>query len=101
MISDVYFLRGGYPPFALTADTTDPGRDPHVRLDVLPPVEGRCRLTIFFRRLLVIPHLIVRYFLTLASSVVLFLGRWPDGLREFMAGYLRRRLAGRHARQLS
>jgi len=57
----------------------------------------RSRLTVFFRLLLVIPHLIV---LTLWGIVVyvavfvawfaaLFTGRVPDGLHNFIAQYLR------------
>lgn len=95
--SYVYFLREAYPPFAIDADTADPGRDPHVRFDVEPQVEGRSRLTIFFRALMIIPHAIVLYVLALAAGVVLFigffavlfLGRWPVGLRDFVLGYLR------------
>lgn len=93
----LYFLHGTYPPFAFAADTTDPGRDPHVRFDVEPQVEGRSRLTIFFRAFMVIPHVVVLYFLALAAGIVLvigffavlFLGRWPEGLRNFLVGFLR------------
>jgi hypothetical protein len=93
----VNFLHGTYPPFAFAADTTDPGRDPHVRFDVEPQVEGRSRLTIFFRAFMVIPHAVVLYFLGIAAAVVtfiaffavIFLGRWPGGMRDFVLGYLR------------
>ena len=93
----VYFLHGDYPPFSFATDTADPGRDPHVRFDVEPQVEGRSRLTIFFRAFMVIPHFVVLYFLALATGVVLFiaffavifLGRWPGGMRDFVLGYLR------------
>jgi hypothetical protein len=92
-----YFLHGTYPPFAFAADTTDPGRDPHVRFDVEPQVEGRSRLTIFFRAIMVIPHFFVLYFLGIAAAVLTFIGffavlftaHWPSGLREFVLGYLR------------
>jgi hypothetical protein len=57
----------------------------------------RSRLTVFFRLLLAIPHLIVLYILGLIIEIVLFvawlvalvLGRLPQGLHDFIAGYLR------------
>ena len=57
----------------------------------------RSRLTVFFRLLLVIPHLlwlllwgIVVWFAVLAAWVVgIFTGRVPDGLHGFIASYLR------------
>jgi hypothetical protein len=47
--------------------------------------------------LLAIPHFIVLWFLTIALYVViivgffavLFTGRWPDGLRDFVVGFYR------------
>ena len=61
-----------------------------------PPVE-RSRLTVFFRFLMVIPHLVWALFYGLAFYVVeviawfaiLFTGKWPQALYEFSAGYLR------------
>jgi Domain of unknown function (DUF4389) len=60
-------------------------------------VEKRSRLTTFFRWLLVIPHLIVLAFYGLAAVVVViiawfalvFTGRWPRGMYDFVAGALR------------
>jgi Domain of unknown function (DUF4389) len=57
----------------------------------------RSRLTVFFRLLLVIPHLIVLtlwgiviWFVVLIAWVVsIFTGRVPDGLRNFIAMFLR------------
>ena len=79
-------------PIALT-DT--PGAHP-VRLVVTDDLQ-RSRLTVFFRILLVIPHLIwlaiwgiAVWFAVLAAWVVgIFTGRVPDGLHEFIASYLR------------
>jgi hypothetical protein len=56
----------------------------------------RSRLTVFFRLLLAIPHLIVLYLssfvaeivLVLAWVVALVLGRLPTGLHLLLAGYL-------------
>jgi hypothetical protein len=55
------------------------------------------RLTTFFRFLLVIPQSIVIYFLGIVAGVVvfiswwaiLFIGRYPKGLFDFVSGYLR------------
>jgi Domain of unknown function (DUF4389) len=60
-------------------------------------VERRSRLTTFFRWLLVIPHLIVMAFYGLAAGVVVvvawfvlvFTGRWPSGMYDFVAGFFR------------
>lgn len=91
------FLHSTYPPFAIDSSTADPGKDPHVHVDVVPQEEDRSRLTIFFRYFMLIPQMIVLFFVTIAASVVWFiaffavivLGRWPEGLREFVLGYLR------------
>lgn len=58
---------------------------------------ARNRLTVFFRLLLVIPHLIVLtfwgiavWFVVLAAWFVgIFVGRVPDGLHGFVASYVR------------
>jgi hypothetical protein len=60
---------------------------------------SRSRLTVFFRLLLAIPHLIVLYLYTIAFEVVLViswvvgivLGRVPNGLHNFNASYWRYR----------
>jgi len=90
------FLRAEYPPFAFSTEFADPGTD-RVRFDVVPQIEGRSRLTIFFRGILLIPLMIVGFFLAIALYVVmiiaffavLILGRWPSGLRDFAVGFTR------------
>jgi len=85
-------LTGKYPPFALDDDAAYP-----VRLLIEERVEGRNRLTTFFRILLAIPHWIVLYFLGLAAAVAAFLawvaalvtGRVPHSLHDFIAGVMR------------
>ena len=60
-------------------------------------VEKRSRLTTFFRWLLVIPHAIVLVFYGIAAGVVVFIawfallftGRWPRGMYDFVAGFFR------------
>ena len=57
----------------------------------------RSRLTVFFRILLVIPHLVWLYIWGIAVAVVVFISWWaalftgrvPEGLHSFDAGYLR------------
>ncbi len=59
--------------------------------------EKMSRLTTFFRLLLVIPHIVVLYFVALAAIVVtfiswfavLFTGRIPKGMFNFISGTLR------------
>lgn len=61
-----------------------------------PSVRQR-RVTVFFRPLLVIPQVIVLYFVGIAAFVVVFLGwfaalftgRLPDAFARFILGYLR------------
>jgi Domain of unknown function (DUF4389) len=88
------FLREEYPPFSFTTTPADPGDDPPVAVDLIPELEGRNRLTVAFRLILAIPHLIVLALLGIALFVVgviaffavLFTGRWPGGLRNFALG---------------
>ncbi|HTN25291.1 MAG TPA: DUF4389 domain-containing protein [Solirubrobacteraceae bacterium] len=61
-----------------------------------PPVE-RNRLTVFFRVFMLIPHLIWAYLYGIGAFIVTFLawfallftGRYPGGMYDFVAGYLR------------
>jgi hypothetical protein len=88
------FLRAEYPPFGFTTTPDDPGEDTRVRVDVVPELENRNRVTTAFRIILVIPHLIVLAALVVAAFVVgvvaffavIFTGRWPQGLRGFVLG---------------
>ena len=88
----VEFLREEYPPFTFATTAADPGNDPRVRLDVQPQLTDRNRLTAFFRIILVIPQVIVIAILGLAAAIVVFIaffavlftGRWPAGMRDFV-----------------
>ncbi|HXD54830.1 MAG TPA: DUF4389 domain-containing protein [Solirubrobacteraceae bacterium] len=59
--------------------------------------ESRSRLTAFFRLILVIPHAILLYIYGIAASVLLLVawlvivitGRYPQGLYDFEAGFIR------------
>jgi hypothetical protein len=87
-----WLLTDKYPPFALGPDAGYP-----VRLLGEGAADGRNRLTVFFRIIMVIPQVIVLYFLNIAGGVVvliswfaaLFTGSVPEGLHNFMTGYLR------------
>jgi hypothetical protein len=75
----------------------DPGEDARLRVDFIPQLEDRNRLTVAFRLILVIPHLVVLAALAIAAFVVsvvgffavLFTGRWPAGARQFVLGVAR------------
>jgi hypothetical protein len=61
------------------------------------PAVERSRLTVFFRLIMVIPHLVWSLFYGLAAGIGVFIawfatvftGRYPEGMYEFVAGYLR------------
>jgi hypothetical protein len=88
-IAYLMLLRDEYPPFG---DAPYP-----VRLTVGVPEDPRNRLTVFARLLLVVPHLIVLWFLNLAWFIttvvgwfaILATGRFPAPLYDFGAGVLR------------
>ena len=91
------FFKEEYPPFSFATTHADPGDDPRIRVDIVPQLDNRNRLTTAFRLILVIPHLVVLALLFIAVFVVmiigffavLFTGRWPVGLRGFVLGVLR------------
>ena len=91
------FLREEYPPFAFETTAADPGDYPAVRTNFIPQYEDRNRLTVAFRIILVIPHVIVlallgivAYFAVIIGVfVVLFTGQWSAGLRDFVVGVIR------------
>jgi hypothetical protein len=91
------FLREEYPPFTFSTTPADPGDDPRVRVDIVPQLTDRNRLTVAFRLILVIPQFIVLAVLVFAAGIalviaffaVLFTGRWPAGLRDFVLGVMR------------
>lgn len=85
-------LTGVYPPFSLDAEDDYP-----IRLMVTEQIEGRNRLTTFFRIFLIIPHYIILYFLGIVSFFVMVIawfaalitGQVPQGLHNFLAGVTR------------
>ena len=91
------FMQEEYPPFAFPSEDADGGDYPRLRVDVDTELDGRNRLTTFFRYFLLIPHVIVLIFLGIAAAFVIFIawfaviitGKWPDGLRDFLLGFIR------------
>lgn len=85
-------LEDAYPPF---------GDGPYpAAVEVVDPAGPRNRLTVFFRVLLGIPHMIALTLVMLAWGLVtvvawfsiLFTGRYPQGLHAFSVGALRWRM---------
>ena len=93
--SYLFFMRGKYPPFEFTPSDLDPGTDPAMMSVEYPPKLSR--LLIFVKWLLLIPHLIVILLLAIGSLFVLLIaffavlitGKWPQGLRNYMVGFMR------------
>jgi len=86
------FMQEEYPPFAFDTTVDDPRSYPHTTVVFRPELENRNRLTVAFRLILVIPQALIVSILALAAVVagiialfvVLFTGRWPEGLRQFV-----------------
>jgi hypothetical protein len=91
----LYGLTAGYPGFPVVAGYVDPGDYPAVLYSARPV--ARRRVTVVFRAVLVIPQLVVLYFVSLAALAVLVIGwfavllagRWPRGLQSFIVGWMR------------
>jgi Domain of unknown function (DUF4389) len=91
------FMCEEYPPFAFGMTPTDSDEDPRVRVEFQPQLADRNRLTVAFRIILVIPQVIVLFVLNIVATVmtviaffvVLFTGRWPEGMRAFVLNVMR------------
>ncbi|MET0158451.1 MAG: DUF4389 domain-containing protein [Acidimicrobiales bacterium] len=87
-----YFMREPYPEWDFTSASADPGGDP-ATVSIDEPGELN-RWLPFVKWLLAIPHYVVLFFLFIGLSfvvligffAVLFTGRWPEGLREYVVG---------------
>lgn len=94
-ISYAMFLREPYPPFEFTGSAADPGDDP-ATLAVDEPGELNRWLPLV-KGFLAIPHFFCLFFLAIAAwfvlvigfFAVLFTGRWPEGMRNFVVGVFR------------
>ncbi|CAN5609350.1 DUF4389 domain-containing protein [soil metagenome] len=93
------FLHDQFPPFEFPSSTTDPGGTP-VQVNLEPTLDDRNRLTVAFRLLLAIPALIFAVLISIVAGVchligffaVLFTGKWPTGLRNWVVKGLSVRL---------
>jgi hypothetical protein len=91
------FLKDAYPPFSFDTAAHDPGDYAGETVEFQPELENRNRLTVLFRLLLVIPQVIVVAIVGIAAAIawiigffaVLFTARWPEGIRNFIVGYMR------------
>jgi hypothetical protein len=91
----LYGLTTTYPGFRAVAGYVDPGDYPAVLYSARPV--ARRRITVLFRALLVIPQLVLLYFVSLAAFAVLVIGwfavllagRWPRSLQSFVIGWMR------------
>ena len=89
-MSYVWFMREGYPPFDFTMTTDEPGGDP-VLLAIDRP-EKLHRWLPLVKWLLAIPHYIVLFIYSIgaffvliaAFFAVLFTGKFPLGMRDYV-----------------
>ena len=90
------FLHDEYPPFAFDATNDEPGGTP-VTAAFTPALEGRKRLTVLLRLIWMIPAAVFAVIIGIIQAVcmllgffaVLFTGRWPAGLQDFVISALR------------
>jgi len=86
------FMRNEYPPFDF--GTTPNAQMPDDAVLTLDDPGEMNRWLVLVKWLLVIPHLIVLVFLAIGAAVVvivaffavLFTGRWPEGMRNYVVG---------------
>ncbi|MCP3911696.1 MAG: DUF4389 domain-containing protein [Actinomycetia bacterium] len=85
------FLHDQYPPFEFSTTAAEPGGNP-VAVSFEPTLENRNRLTVGLRIIWAIPIMLfmmvvgfVAFFAWIAAFfAVLFTGRWPAGLLDFV-----------------
>lgn len=95
VIAYLYGLTDDYPGFDVIAGYVDPGDYPAVLYSARPA--ARRRLTVAFRALLLIPAVVVLWFVDVFAVVVLVIGwfavlitgRWPRGLQSYVVGWMR------------
>lgn len=86
-------LHDSFPPFEFEMRADDDGHSP-ATLSIEEP-ESLSRGLIFVKWLLAIPHVVVLCVLGIGAFVafgigaiaVLFTGRWPEGIRDFLVGF--------------
>jgi hypothetical protein len=93
------FMYDDYPPFTFDMVGDDPGGSPAV-VTFTPALEDRNRLTVGLRIIWAIPAALYALVIGVVAAVcwfiaffaVLFTGRWPDGLRDWVMKGLRTQL---------
>jgi hypothetical protein len=91
----VYWMSPDYPSFGLAGGDDDPGDAP-IRVSISRADELK-RLGPLYKWILAIPHFVVLYFVGIGMSIVLlisafmvlFTGRWSEGMRNFVVGVQR------------
>lgn len=96
VLSYVHIIHHQYPPFEFSSSAEDPGGSPVV-VNVEEPSGNRNRLAALFRPIYGLPHIVfvtvysylVVVVVTIAYLIILFTGRWPTGMRNFVTGFYR------------
>jgi hypothetical protein len=91
-----FFMRNDYPPFSFDMTSNDESGDP-ATLSVQQPAELNRWLVLVKWWLLIIPQVIVLFFLFIGVTIVhiiaffavIITGRWPEGMRNFVVGAMR------------
>ena len=94
--SYAFFLREDYPPFDFQPAASDDGVDPHTMVTLTYP-ETLNRWAPLYKWFLAIPHFVVLVGLIVAAVfvvlagffAVVFFGKYPAGLRNFLVGVAR------------
>lgn len=89
-----HFMHEKYPPFTFDMSAADPGGTP-ISVELEPQLTDRNRVTVLFRLILAIPAIvfalvtgIITVVMTfLAFFAVLFTGRWPAGMRDWVISW--------------
>jgi hypothetical protein len=95
-VSYALFLHEDYPPFDFNPAATDNGLEPHTRVSLTYP-EQLGRWNPLYKWFLAIPHYVVLIALMVASVfavigaffAVIFTGRYPQAMRDFLVGVYR------------
>jgi hypothetical protein len=95
VITYALFMREAYPPFTFETMAHDPGGDPTIVSVEYPREMDRWKP--LYKWFIAIPHYIVLAILGIGVSfivlisffVVLITGKWNEGMRKFVIGYMR------------
>ncbi|WP_419862441.1 DUF4389 domain-containing protein [Candidatus Poriferisodalis sp.] len=96
VLSFLHIIHEHYPKFEFSSAAEDPGGSP-VAVNIEAQLENRNRLTSLFRVIYGLPQIVfvivysylVAAVVTIAYVIILFTGRWPTGMRNFVIGFYR------------